>query len=69
MDSLAEIKVPTLVVVGAVDRLTPVKYARYLAEHIPDARLVTVERAGHMVMLERPEQVVQAVREFVLSPY
>jgi pimeloyl-ACP methyl ester carboxylesterase len=69
MAALPEIKVPTLVITGTADRLTPVKYARYLAKHIPDARLVTVEGAGHMVMLERPEQVADAVREFVIAPH
>lgn len=65
MDRLEEIDIPTLVVCGTADELTPVKYARFLAEHIPDAWLVTVEGAGHMVMLERPHEVGEAVREFV----
>jgi pimeloyl-ACP methyl ester carboxylesterase len=67
MDRLAEIDVPVLVISGSADRLTPVKYARYLAEHIPDVRLVIAEGAGHMVMLERPEHVAEAVREFVTA--
>jgi pimeloyl-ACP methyl ester carboxylesterase len=66
MADLPDIRVPTLVITGTADKLTPVKYARYLAERIPRARLVTVEGAGHMVMLERPEQVADAVREFVI---
>lgn len=66
MDRLGEIEIPALVVCGTADALTPVKYARYLAEHIPDARLLTVEGAGHMVMLERPRKVGEAVREFVM---
>jgi pimeloyl-ACP methyl ester carboxylesterase len=69
MGGLAEIKVPTLVLTGTADRLTPVKYARYLAEHIPDARLVTVAEAGHMVMLERPEQVAAEIRQLLRTPH
>jgi pimeloyl-ACP methyl ester carboxylesterase len=65
MDHLAEIKAPALVVGGTADRLTPIKYARYLGSRIPDARLVTVEGAGHMVMLERPQKVAGVVRGFV----
>jgi pimeloyl-ACP methyl ester carboxylesterase len=65
LERLGEIDVPTLVVSGSADRLAPVKYARYLAEHISEARLVIVEDAGHMVMLERPAQVRDAVREFL----
>jgi pimeloyl-ACP methyl ester carboxylesterase len=67
MESLGEIKAPALVITGTADKLTPVKYARYLVEHIPDARLVTVGGAGHMVMLEQPEQVADAAREFVTA--
>ena len=60
---MGEIEVPTLVITGTADQLTPPRYARFLAEHIPDARLVLVEGAGHMVMLERPAQVAKTVRE------
>ncbi len=64
MPRLGEIRVPALVVCGTEDRLTPLKYARYLAEHLPDARLVTVEGAGHMVMVERPADVNAALERF-----
>ena len=67
MDRLAGIRVPVLVIGGLADRLTPIKYSRYLAEQIHGARLVTFEGAGHMVMLERPQQVADAVREFVTT--
>jgi pimeloyl-ACP methyl ester carboxylesterase len=69
MDRMGEIEVPVLVVNGTADRLTPVKYARFLAEQIRDARLVTVERAGHMVMLERPDEVGEAFQEFVTESH
>jgi pimeloyl-ACP methyl ester carboxylesterase len=67
MNRLGEIEIPALVVCGTADELTPVKYARFLAENIPDARLVTVEGAGHMGMLERPREVGEAVTEFVTA--
>lgn len=66
MDRLHEIQVPALVVSGTADKLTPTKYAHFLEERIPNARLVTVDGAGHMVMLERPEVVTEAIRDFVL---
>jgi pimeloyl-ACP methyl ester carboxylesterase len=65
MGRLEEVDVPTLVVAGSADRLAPAKYAHYLAEHIPGARLVIVEGAGHMVMLERSLEVVAAVCAFL----
>ncbi len=67
MDRLADIGVPTLVICGTADELTPVKYAHFLAKQIPHARLVTVEGAGHMVMLERPREVVQAISSFLTA--
>lgn len=66
MDRLEEIRVPALVVSGTADKLTPTKYARFLEERIPNARLITVDGAGHMVMLEWPEAVTEAIRDFVL---
>ena len=65
MERLGEIEIPTLIIVGSADQLTPVKYARFLVEHIPDARLVVIEDAGHMVMLELPTEVEKAVQEFL----
>jgi pimeloyl-ACP methyl ester carboxylesterase len=65
MARLGEISVPTLVVAGTADRLTPHKYGAYLAEHIPNARLVTVEGGGHMMALEQPGVVAEAVAKFM----
>ena len=65
MERLGEIEAPTLVIAGTADQLAPPKYARFLTEHIPNARLVLVEDASHMVMLERPLEVTGAVREFL----
>jgi len=65
MERLGEISTPTLVIAGTADKLTPLKYGTYLAEHIPHARLVTVEGGGHMMALERPDAVANAVAEFV----
>ncbi len=69
MDRLGEIGVPVLVICGTEDQLTPLKYSRFLAENIPDARMVTVESAGHMVMIEQPGEVVRAVKEFMDEVY
>lgn len=67
MARLGEIRAPTLVIAGTADRLTPAKYARFLAQNIPGAQLVPVENAGHMVMLERPQEVGETVGRFVAS--
>jgi pimeloyl-ACP methyl ester carboxylesterase len=67
MRRLGEIELPTLVIGGSADRLTPLKYGQFLEEQIPNAWLMTVEGAGHMVMLERSEQVADAVKSFVMA--
>jgi pimeloyl-ACP methyl ester carboxylesterase len=66
-DRLGEIGVPTLVVVGREDRLTPVKYSEYLRDRISGAILEVIEGAGHMVMVERPEALNGAIRRFMSS--
>jgi 2-succinyl-6-hydroxy-2,4-cyclohexadiene-1-carboxylate synthase len=61
---LPEIEVPTLLVVGALDRKY-VEIARHMAKAMPDARVVEVRRAGHTVHLERPDAWLAAVTEFL----
>jgi pimeloyl-ACP methyl ester carboxylesterase len=67
MEELVHIKVPTLVICGEEDRMTPVKYSRYLFEQIKGANLVVVPGAGHMVMLEEPAMVANSIYEFVFN--
>jgi pimeloyl-ACP methyl ester carboxylesterase len=69
MERLYEIETPTLVVAGTADQLTPLEYARFLAEHITGARLTVIEGAGHMVMLERPAEVAKTVGEFLETSF
>lgn len=65
MDRLAEVTCPTLIICGEEDRMTPLKYGRYLAEGIASAELRLFPRAGHMVMLEKPGLVAEEVRAFL----
>lgn len=70
MDSLSKITAPTLVLCGGDDKLTPVRYSQYLADHIPNAEIKIIPSAGHMVMLEKPEEVRQALLDFLSQvPY
>jgi pimeloyl-ACP methyl ester carboxylesterase len=64
MRRLAEISVPTLILCGSDDLLTPVKYADYLHDHIAGSKLVVFPGAGHMVMLEQPDEVAEALSAF-----
>ena len=62
---LIGLDVPTLVVVGSQDILTPVADAEELAELILGAELAVVPRAGHGVMAEQPRAFNRAVLEFL----
>ncbi len=53
MNKVGQISIPTLVIVGEEDSLTPPKYSTYLDDQIPNAKLVVVPKAGHSVMLEQ----------------
>jgi pimeloyl-ACP methyl ester carboxylesterase len=62
---LGEIDCPTLVICGEEDRMTPMRYAQYLANHIKGARIEIIQGAGHMVMLEKPQEVRNRMLEFL----
>ena len=64
---LAKITVPTFVMVGAGDAITPVADSEKSHRAIPDARLVILENAGHLSNLERTEQFNDALLEFLSS--
>ena len=62
---LAEIALPTLVLVGE-DELAPLRaQADVLAAEIPGARQVVIPKAGHMVPLEQPEPLAEALIAFL----
>jgi non-heme chloroperoxidase len=60
-DGLADVDLPVTVLVGSQDRLTPPRLARRLAGSIPGADLVVLPGAGHMLPLEEPDRVTQAI--------
>ena len=62
---LREIEVPTLVLVGNEDKMTPERFSEELAAGIPGAELKVIRGAGHMLPLEKPEQTAQVVRGFL----
>ena len=60
---LGEIDVPTTVIVGAADTLTPPEMSETLAKGISGAELVTLEGAGHLSNLEDPDGFTRALRD------
>lgn len=59
---LPEVDVPTAIVVGADDALTPPAASEEMAKAIPGAELTIIEGAGHLSNLEQPEAFIAAVR-------
>jgi 3-oxoadipate enol-lactonase len=60
-----EIRVPTLVICGAEDRVTPPSLSRELAHLIPGARYEPIEGSGHLTNFERPDEFNTLVGAFI----
>ena len=67
MEQIHRIQTQTLVISGSADVLTPVKYGDYLADQIPGATHRIIENAGHMMALEKPQEFVAILTEFLES--
>jgi pimeloyl-ACP methyl ester carboxylesterase len=66
---LAEIQMPTLVIGGSVDKMTPPALSETLAELIQTSTLVTVTDGGHMMMLEQPTVVCTAISNWIAEQF
>jgi pimeloyl-ACP methyl ester carboxylesterase len=65
-EAISGLSVPTLVVAGDRDRLTPPEHARAIAEALPEpAGLIVLEQTGHMSPLERPRELADALGELI----
>ena len=62
---LVEVDMPTVVIVGRQDQPTPLPRAQEMAADIANARLVVIERCGHMSPLEKPDEVTDALRRWL----
>ena len=63
--SLQRIKLPTLIIVGQSDKVTPVKYSEEINRLIPDSRLEIIKDAGHMVIVEKFREVNKLIHSFI----
>jgi pimeloyl-ACP methyl ester carboxylesterase len=64
-DELDKIKIPTLIVWGKNDKITPPTVAYEFEEHLENARLVFLDRCGHTPPIERPIQFSEIARDFL----
>jgi pimeloyl-ACP methyl ester carboxylesterase len=63
--SLGNIDVPTLLLVGEKDTLTPPDVMQAMHEKISNSELITVSGSGHMTPIEKPEIVTQNMEDFL----
>ena len=64
-EKLEEIKIPTLILCGTEDKMTPPKLSKYLHEKIANSELHLVEGAGHMLMLEKARETSEIIDGFI----
>ena len=57
--------IPTLVLCGDSDRITPPSQSLFIAEALPEAEYVLVETAGHLAMMEAPQETNEALRRLL----
>lgn len=67
VDRLHTITVPTLILVGRHDWITPLEASQEIAAHIPNSRLVVFERSGHSPQIEEREKFLAEVGTFLSS--
>lgn len=65
LDAAAIVKCPTLMVLGKRDLMTPVKASKELMSAIAGVKVVSLEGAGHSLMAERPDEVLDALIAFL----
>jgi pimeloyl-ACP methyl ester carboxylesterase len=58
----ATVKVPVTLVLGERDMMTPTKAGKALAAALPGSRTVVLEGAGHLMMAERPDELLAALQ-------
>jgi len=65
IDKIRLINVPCLIICGTEDRLTPPKYSHFFHEQIKNSEMVLIDNAGHFIMLEKADELNQAIKEFI----
>jgi len=64
-DKVSDINIPTLIIAGKEDILTPVKYSEYLNHQIYDSELTFIEGSGHFVMQEKRDEFNEVISNFI----
>jgi pimeloyl-ACP methyl ester carboxylesterase len=67
-DFLQELYIPTLVMHGKKDTIFPIRYGIATAKKIPNSKLIILEKANHILVLNNFNEVSQAIQDFVDEP-
>ena len=65
MKEVEKVDLPTLILCGEDDELTPVLYSQFLQSRIKGSKLAVLPNAGHMVMMESAQAFNEKIREFI----
>lgn len=65
MDKVSGIRIPTLILVGISDIMTPIKYSSFLKDKIDGSTMKVIEGAGHAVMLEKSKTFNKLIVEWI----
>lgn len=65
IDSVSKIKKPVLIITGKDDKLTPEKYGIFLEKKITSAQRVNINEAGHLIPVEKPEELNSSIIRFI----
>ena len=65
LDAASKIQCPVLMVLGRDDRMTPPRAACGLAKALPEVEMVVIEACGHMMMIEKPDQVLDTLKHAI----
>ena len=65
--SLSKIEIPTLLICGSEDKLSPHDVMKSMTDLIPNSKLITVEGAGHMTPIEKPDVVNISIKDFLID--
>ena len=67
LNDVRRIQVPALIMCGSEDKLTFPKYSHFLHESIEGSQLKIIEKAGHMIMIEKPKVFNSEIKNFILT--
>ncbi|MHA1225551.1 MAG: alpha/beta fold hydrolase, partial [Candidatus Hodarchaeales archaeon] len=64
-NEISKIKIPTLILIGENDKMTPIKYSKYLNEKISNSQIKIIPDSGHYVFQEKVEEVNNSILLFL----